>query len=89
MEVLLNKRRATTRPIAWVAALLAALAFGLIGLHALRIQPPAHATGGVISPVTSSESSRRGGPGGQIADASQPVETARSGGPGGQVGDAP
>jgi hypothetical protein len=88
VEVQLNKSRETTRSMAWVAALGAALALGLMGWYALANSASTHSTAVVTPPAVSSESPRNGGPGGQIGDTAQPPQTTRSGGPGGQIGDA-
>jgi hypothetical protein len=89
LELRQNMRRATTRPMAWVTAVLVALALGLITWYALPSSALTHRTG-VVTPLASSVASpRNGGPGGQIGDAPQPDQTSRDGGPSGQIGDAP
>ena len=89
MELQQNMRRAATRPMAWVAGVLIALALGLIGWNMRPIvAPPQPAL--VSKPIVSIiESPRVGGPGGQIGDATLPDQTTRVGGPGGQIGDVP
>jgi hypothetical protein len=89
MELRQNVRRVATRPIAWLTAVLVALAIGLIGFYALQGNTRTHPTGAGTPTVTSLDPPRNGGPGGQFGDAPQPGQTARSGGPGGQIGDAP
>jgi hypothetical protein len=75
--------------MAWVVAMLFALMVGLMGWYVRPIAPLTHTTI-VSAPIVSSvESPRIGGPGGQIGDAPQPDQTSRVGGPGGQFGDAP
>jgi hypothetical protein len=85
MELRQNMRIAATRPTAWLAALLFAVALGLITLYALQ-GSTAHTTGIRTPPMTSVDPPRNGGPGGQVGD---PDQAARVGGPGGQIGDAP
>jgi hypothetical protein len=89
MELRQNIRRATTRPMAWTAALLIALALGLMGWYMHPSSAPTHKTSVVSALATTVESPRNGGPGGQFGDAPQPNQTSRVGGPGGQFGDAP
>ncbi len=89
MELQQNMRREATRPMAWVAAALVALALGLMGWNMRPIAAPAHPAGVRTPMVASIQSSRVGGPGGQIGDATLPDQTSRVGGPGGQIGDAP
>jgi hypothetical protein len=89
MELQQNLRRAATRPMAWGAAVSVALLLALIGWYMFPIGPLNHATGIRTQIVTSVESPRAGGPGGQFGDAPLPDQTSRVGGPGGQVGDAP
>jgi hypothetical protein len=89
MELQQNMRRAATRPMAWVAAVLVALALGLTGWNMRPIAAPPHPAGVRMPIVASIQSPRVGGPGGQIGDAPLPDQTSRVGGPGGQFGDAP
>jgi hypothetical protein len=86
MELRQNVRRVATRPIAWLFAVLVALAIGLIGFYALQGNTHTHPTGAGTPTVTSLDPPRNGGPGGQVGDADQ---ASRVGGPGGQIGDAP
>jgi hypothetical protein len=89
MEFQKNMRRAATRPMAWVAGVLVALALGLIGWNMRPIVSPPQSTL-VDKPVVAIlESPRVGGPGGQIGDAPLPEQSTRVGGPGGQIGDVP
>jgi len=87
MELRQNMPR-VTRPIAWLTAILVALALGLISWYALQSSAPTQPTRLSTPPMTSSDHLRNGGPGGQFGDAPQPAETSRDGGPGGQPGDA-
>lgn len=89
MELQQNMRRAATRPMAWVAAAMVALALGLIGWNMRPLATPPHPAGFRMPSVASVQSPRVGGPGGQIGDAPLSDQTTRVGGPGGQVGDAP
>jgi hypothetical protein len=89
MELRQNIRRVTTRPMAWVVAILLGLMVGLMGWYVRPITAPTHSTVVSTRIVNSVESPRIGGPGGQIGDAPQPDQTSRVGGPGGQFGDAP
>jgi hypothetical protein len=86
MELRQNMRIAATRPTAWFAAVLIALAIGLISLYTLQGSTPAHTIGVGAPPMTSVDPPRNGGPGGQVGD---PDQASRVGGPGGQIGDAP
>ncbi len=86
MELRQNMRQAATRPMAFVVAVLFALMLALIGWYVRPISAVNHSTGVRAPIVTSVESPRSGGPGGQIGD---PDQTSRVGGPGGQIGDAP
>ena len=86
MELRQNMRIAATRPTAWLAAVLLAVALGLISLYAFQGSTPAHTTGIGTPPMTSVDPPRNGGPGGQVGDLDQ---ASRVGGPGGQIGDAP
>jgi hypothetical protein len=88
MELRQNTRLATTRPIAWVVAVLIALMFGLLGGYVLASSALTRQTGIGAPPIVSVESPRIGGPGGQLGDAPLPDQTSRAGGPGGQIGDA-
>lgn len=89
MELRQNIRHAATRPMAFVGAVLFAVLLALIGWYVRPISAVNHPTGVRAPIVTSVESPRSGGPGGQIGDAPQPDQTTRVGGPGGQFGDAP
>jgi hypothetical protein len=86
MELRHDLRSVTSRPIAWLTAILVALALGLIGWYALQSSAPTHSTGVDKAPMTSADTPRNGGPGGQVGD---PDQASRVGGPGGQIGDAP
>jgi len=86
MELRQNMRRVTARPIAWLAAILVALALGLISWYALQSSTPTHQIGVDKPPIVSLEPPRNGGPGGQVGD---PDQASRTAGPGGQIGDAP
>ena len=89
MELRQNIPHAATRPMALVVAVLIALILALVGWY-MRPISAVNLSSGVRAPiVTSVESPRSGGPGGQIGDAPQPDQTTRVGGPGGQFGDAP
>jgi hypothetical protein len=89
MELRQNIRHATTRPMALVVAILSGLILGLMVWYVRPITTLTHPTIVRTPIVTSVESPRSGGPGGQIGDAPQPDQTTRVGGPGGQFGDAP
>jgi hypothetical protein len=89
MELRQNMRLATTRPIAWVVATLIALMVGLTSGYVLASSTLGRQTSAGARPVSSLESPRNGGPGGQLGDAAQPAQASRGGGPGGQLGDAP
>jgi len=83
MELRQNVRRATTRPTAWVAAISIAVATGLIGWNAFATGTRTDATNVRIGPAITAyplldrnaerqqqaQTSRSGGPGGQIGDA--------------------
>jgi hypothetical protein len=84
MELRQNMRRATTRPMAWAAAILSALAIALIGWTALTTGVPSHATNVGTAPATSANALLD-----RNAERQQQVQTSRKGGPGGQIGDAP
>jgi hypothetical protein len=86
MELRQNMRSVTTRPIAWLTAILVALAMGLISWYALQSSAPTRLPGIAKPPIISVDLPRNGGPGGQVGD---PDQAARVGGPGGQIGDAP
>jgi len=88
-ELRQNLRYASTRPMAWVAAVLVPLALGLMTWHALPSSAPTHRMSVVTPLATSVVSPRNGGPGGQVGDSPQPDQTSRDGGPGGQIGDTP
>jgi len=89
MELRQNIPHAATRPMALVVAVLIALILALVGWYMRPISAVNLSTGVRAPIVTSVESPRSGGPGGQIGDAPQPDQTTRVGGPGGQFGDAP
>ena len=78
MELRQNMRHAATRPRAFVVAVLFALMLALIGWYMRPIGAVNHSTGVHAPIVTSVESPRSGGPGGQIGDAAQPDQTARA-----------
>jgi hypothetical protein len=86
MELRQNLRHATTRPMAWVATLVIALALALVGWYVIGSSAPRSQAGVATPQATSIESPRIGGPGGQVGD---PDQAPRVGGPGGQIGDAP
>jgi hypothetical protein len=69
--------------MAWVAAMLAVLAVGLLGWQAMTTVRPSHQLSSRNVPVATET---------PLLDRNaerQPSETPRVGGPGGQVGDAP
>ena len=84
MELRQNMRRATTRPMAWAAAILSVLAIGLIGWTALTTGAPTEATNVSTAPETTANALLD-----RNAERQQPGQTSRKGGPGGQIGDAP
>ena len=86
MELRQNMRSVTIRHIAWLAAILVALALGLTSWYALQSSTPTHPITVDKPPIASVDHPRNGGPGGQVGD---PDQASRVGGPGGQIGDAP
>jgi hypothetical protein len=84
MELRQNMRRATTRPLAWAAAILIALAIGLTGWNALTTVAPSQATNVSMAPATTAIALLD-----RNAERQQQGPTSRMGGPGGQIGDAP
>jgi len=87
MELAPRMRRTPSTPIAWIAATLCALAVGFTaGWYVHPVNSPTQAAAVAPPAVTTVETPRVGGPGGQVGDADP---SPRVGGPGGQVGDAP
>jgi hypothetical protein len=68
MELRQNIRSVTTRPVAWLTAILVALALGLISWYALESGTATHPTRVNKPPTTSVDTPRNGGPGGQFGD---------------------
>jgi hypothetical protein len=84
MELTQNKRRAATRPGAWVAAIAVAVAAGLIGWNALTSGSVIHPTNIRTAPATNAYPLLD-----RNAERQPQGQTSRSGGPGGQIGDSP
>jgi cytoskeletal protein RodZ len=84
MEIRQNMRRATTRPDAWVVAVVVALALGVISWYALTTSALTHTTSAGKPPATTVNSLLD-----RAAERQQQGSISRDGGPGGQIGDAP
>lgn len=84
MELQETMRRLPIRSMAWLTAILALLAVGLLGWQALAYVKPTNQLAIQRSPIAT--------PAALLLDRNaerQPGQTPRVGGPGGQVGDAP
>ena len=84
MELRQNMHRTTTRPKAWVAAILVALALGLMGWYALAHSVLTHPASVLRPPVTTADSLLD-----RNAERQLQGPILRDGGPGGQFGFAP
>lgn len=81
MELRQNMHRTTTRPIAWVAAILVTVALALMAWYALPTSTSIHPASVRKAPAT--------GAAPLLDRAAERQPASRDGGPGGQIGDIP